>query len=348
MIVPEGAILKLDPRDDLMHRPEAASNYNESAYLDLFDATQRVGLWLRLGNRPHENHAEISICIYLPDGSVAFWFARPTISSNDVMDAGGLRIATLEPFKHFVASYDGPVLLLKDPNALGDPKTAFETSPRTTAHVRLQISGISPMHGGEIVNPDGSTFQLDSASSAYRGHLEQYVSGQGELTIGDSHFEIAGFGCRDRSWGPRYWQNLYWHKWTPVTFGLDLGVTLALMGQRGLPPFVNGTILRNGTLHTLRQATFESDRAQPSRFTVKLRTDADWSTLQGTILSAVPLRHRRPLPNGGEAVVRIVKSMTSFTFEGRQSLGMSEFLDLLEDGKPVSDTDVHMRRGLNF
>jgi hypothetical protein len=42
--------------------------------------TRKAGGWFRIGNRPNENYAEVSVCVYLPDGRVGFTFARADIS----------------------------------------------------------------------------------------------------------------------------------------------------------------------------------------------------------------------------------------------------------------------------
>ena len=39
--------------------------------------TTKVGGWFRIGNRPNEGYAEISVCLYLPGGRVGFMFGRP-------------------------------------------------------------------------------------------------------------------------------------------------------------------------------------------------------------------------------------------------------------------------------
>jgi hypothetical protein len=63
MIIPPDARLRLDPRDDKSHLPEAAHNFIESGYLDVFGRTHRIRLWLCIGNRPNGCHAEISVCL---------------------------------------------------------------------------------------------------------------------------------------------------------------------------------------------------------------------------------------------------------------------------------------------
>ena len=90
--------IRLEPHDEFNHKPDEASNYNESMYFNVFDHTKKMGGWFRLGNRPNEGYAEMTCCIYLPDGRIGFMFGRPEISTNDVFNAGGMKFEVLEPF----------------------------------------------------------------------------------------------------------------------------------------------------------------------------------------------------------------------------------------------------------
>ena len=58
----KNAHIRLEPEDEYMHPIEAASNFNESMYINLFDHDQACGGWFRVGNRPNEGHAEMSFC----------------------------------------------------------------------------------------------------------------------------------------------------------------------------------------------------------------------------------------------------------------------------------------------
>ena len=83
-------ITVLEPEDEFTHEPDPVPNYNESMYLNAFDLGQEAGGWFRLGNRVNEGHAEMSVCIYLPDGRIGFMYDRPKITTNDEMSAGAV------------------------------------------------------------------------------------------------------------------------------------------------------------------------------------------------------------------------------------------------------------------
>ena len=57
----------------------------------------------------------MSICLYLPDGRIAFMFKRPECTHNDAFDNGGMRFEVLEPFKRVRLSYEGSVCVMKTP-----------------------------------------------------------------------------------------------------------------------------------------------------------------------------------------------------------------------------------------
>ena len=83
--------IRLDPADEYLHSLEEASNFNESMYFNVYDPEVGLGGFFRLGNRANEGYAEMTTCLYLPDGRVAFMFDRPRIEHNDAFDAGGFK-----------------------------------------------------------------------------------------------------------------------------------------------------------------------------------------------------------------------------------------------------------------
>ena len=133
-------------------------------------------------------------------------FGRPTIEANTEMNAGGLKIEVVEPFKRLKVSYSGKALLLERPHEMADPKTAFRENPSVPCTVELDYEGVSPMYGGETVKADGSPLEIDPEKSFAKAHYEQHCTASGVFTVGDERFEISGYGLRDKSWGPRHWQ----------------------------------------------------------------------------------------------------------------------------------------------
>jgi hypothetical protein len=338
MYMPPDSKLHLDPRDEYTHTPEPVSNYNESMYFNAFDTARGIGAWMRLGNRPNEGHAEMSCCVYLPDGRVGFMYGRPKISHNEAMDAGGMRFEVLEPFRRLRVSYEGELLLMDDPHAMADPSGAFKRYPKRPASIALDYEGVSPMHGGEIVALDGSRLEVDPAHAVYRGHTEQNMAVRGHVTVDGVRHPIEGFGYRDKSWGPRHWHSFYWYKWLPVTFGRDFGVLLSVKGRKGKPNNVSGNVLRDGRYEPVIDGHVETvydAHYYPTSFIAQVRTAERAYTLEGKVGALVPLRHKSA-SGDPEAYTRITEGITEYSCEGRTALGMSEYCDLMVKGTPIS------------
>lgn len=331
----------LEPEDEYPHEPDEASNYNESMYLNAFDLEREVGCWVRIGNRVNEGYAEMTVCVYLPGGRVGFTYARPEIGSNDEMRAGGLHIEVVEPFAHLRIAYDGQVCLLDDPLEMADPRTAFTNNPMVPCRIELDVRGISPMYGGRPVRADGTDLPVESEQSFAKAHYEQHTASTGTIEVDGEVLTIDGFGLRDKSWGPRYWQAVTWYRWLPMAFGPDLAMMISLVGGADPtdPPRQRGMVLRDGTYSMITSAEvtseWDDDRYQTS-MTATVRTDDDRAyTVTGEVLSLIPLRNRRTTPDGETLVTRITEAMTRFECDGRRGIGMSEYLDQIVDGEPL-------------
>ena len=130
--------IRLDPEDEYMHTLESATNFNESMYFNVYDPESRVGGFLRLGNRANEGYAELTTCIYLPDGRVAFMFKRPEITHNDAFDAGGTRFEVVTPFEELRTRYDGKLSHCWTSRCRW--RTRGRRSPTTRGSTRTSIS----------------------------------------------------------------------------------------------------------------------------------------------------------------------------------------------------------------
>jgi len=328
----------LNPEDEYCHKPDEAQNYNESMYFNIFDPAQNIGGWFRIGNRVNEGHAEVSACVYLPDGRVGFMFNRPRIDNNDELNAGGMRVQVVEPFKRLRLTYDGKILLLTNPLEMAHPSRAFKNNPLVDCKVDLDYRAVAPMYGGRPVQQDGSDIPMDPEKSFAKAHYEQHIAGTGSFEIGGQRWKIDGFGLRDKSWGPRYWQNISWYRWLPMNFGADFAVMISLIGSADGHVRRSGMVLRDGEYVMIRDARIESEWDE-NWYQTKLRawakTDEREYVVEGRVTSMIPLRNRRKREDGTELVTRITEGMTEYSCDGKTGYGLSEYLDQIVDGKPI-------------
>ncbi|MEO8298203.1 MAG: hypothetical protein ABI574_10410 [Burkholderiales bacterium] len=340
MYMPPNTKLRLDPKDEYTHAPEAVSNYNESMYFNAFDTKAGIGMWVRLGNRVNEGHAEMTCCVYLPDGKVGFMYGRPKIANNDAMDAGGMRFEVLEPFKRLRVTYEGDLLIMTNPHDMADPSSAFKKYPTRPASISLEFEGASPMHGGEILTLDGQPIEVNPETSVYRGHTEQHMAVNGHITVDGQRFDMrGGTGYRDKSWGPRHWHSFSWYKWLPVAFDRDFGLLLSIKPKSGRALPVSGNVLRNGVYEPVIDGRIETDYDEayfPRGLTAWVTTAQGTYVVKGKILTTVPLRHKKVGSTDFSTYTRITESMSEYTCEGRTVLGMTEYCDVMTNGIPLS------------
>jgi hypothetical protein len=328
------------PQDDYMHEPEEASNYNESRYYNWFDRGAGMGGWVRMGNRVNEGYAELTVCLYLPDGRVGFMFKRPKITSNAEHDAGGLRFEVLKPYEEHRITYEGKVCVLDHPRDMAEPREAFANNPHVECAVDLHLTAVGPAQGGEPEWEEGEEKpDLDPEKMFARGHTEQHMRAAGTVTVGGETFEITdGLGLRDHSWGPRYWQNVWWYRWLTVNLGPDLGFAVTLSGDEAGRRHVHGFLYdreRHGDDRwvPIREASLSSDYDDewfPLENRLTVTTDDHTYEVEGDVWSNIPLRNRRE-----GMVTRITEGMTRWRHAGLQGAGLSEYLDQIVDDSPV-------------
>ena len=329
--------LRLEPKDEFNHAVDDVINFNESVYANSIDAAQKVGGWMRLGNRVNEGYAELSVCLYLPDGRVACQFGRPEIANNDAFDAGGLRYACKTPFESIEMSYEGEVMVLEDPSVLRDPKTMFKTAPRAQASVHFDIRGLSPMHGGEPTAPEHEQLMYYGPQFS-RGHFNQHTTSKSVIRVGDEEWTLDGLGWRDHSWGPRYWQVI----WAYRLFLATLSEDRAFMLLKNLYP--DGSARRLGVLMVDGEyeevtdmdviTTKWSDDHDPVEVEITARTANRRAVIGCKVLTMAPLRNRRKVDDEW-VLSRVAEGFTEYTWDGRTGIGMMEYIERIEDGKAV-------------
>lgn len=317
-----------------MHELGDEPNFNESMYFNVFDATRRIGGFFRLGNRANEGSGEMTTCIYLADGRVAFMFERPEISANDAFAAAGMHFEVVEPFKELRVAYEGTVVLLDDPLELADPRTAFTSNPHVSCSVELTYTGTAPMFGGE---PDGPS-ELPGEEFA-RGHYEQLVAASGSIVVDGEHNEVRGHGLRDHSWGPRNWQAPWYYRWLTANVGADFGFMGSRIARRDGPGIRTGFVWDGTAMHHCDdfrlRSEWDDDTNHRTVHAELIAGERRW-TVRGLVMTVVPLRNRRPGTDGTELLTRISEGLTEWHLEdGRIGYGWSEYLDQIVDGRPV-------------
>jgi hypothetical protein len=313
----------LVPADDYTHPLGPEQNFNESMYFNFFDRVRRVGGFVRLGNRANEGRAEMTATLYLPDGRVLFTFGRPPISHNDAFDAGGMRFEVEEPTQRLRTRFDGEVLELSEPRDMADPKRAFAESPRRRVRLDLLHEAVGPMYGGHA---DREESERAAEQQFAKAHYEQHMAVKGEIAVEGASIPIEGFGLRDHSWGPRFWQAIHSYEWLTINFGPDFGAMVSIIRRDPEHERAGGVVVRGDALEPLRSAhvtaEYEPNGLYHRRVLAQLETTGgEKLEVRGEVVSFIPLRNRR-----GGMVTHIGEGMTEWRCGDRVGYGLSEFL----------------------
>jgi hypothetical protein len=314
----------LTPDDDYTHELGPEPNFNESMYFNFFDTKESLGGFVRLGNRANEGQAEMTVCLYLPDGRVLFAFKRPSIADNDAFDAGGLRFEVVEPAQRLRTVYEGSVVELAEPREMADPRKAFADNPSKRVTLDLVHDAVGPLYGQAHDSDDGRPAEQQFA----KAHYEQHMHVTGALIVDGHEHSIDGYGLRDHSWGPRHWQAIHSYEWLTMNFGPELGAMVSVIQRDadGGNARRGGVLIRGDRLVPIVDATVEADYEEGGLYhrAVRARVEtAEGETLEieGEVTGFIPLRNRRE-----GHVTHIGEGMTRWRVGDRVGYGLSEFL----------------------
>lgn len=318
----------LVPEDDYTHELGAESNFNESMYFNFFDTEKRMGGFVRLGNRANEGRAEMTVALYRPDGTAMFMFKRAEIDNNDAFDAGGLSFEVLEPTQKLRTVYRGSVLDLQEPRVLTDPKAAFTQNPAKKIELDLVHDAVGAMYGG---SKDKHESDRPAEEQFGKAHYEQHMAVSGSLKVDGEVIQLSGFGLRDHSWGPRYWQAIASYEWLTMNFGADLGFMVSVIRRDADNVRRGGVMIRGDELTPLVYADVTAEYEDDTHFHRTVRADVKTKDgeelrIDGKVLGFIPLRNRR-----GGMTTQIGEGMTEWTLGNQKGYGLSEFLRTMED-----------------
>ena len=122
--------------------------------------------------------------------------------------------------------------MLDEPLQMANPRKAFTENPWVDVRDQLTQRGVSPMYGGEPVQRRRLTLPERSFRRLRRGHYEQHMAVEGTIRVGDEEWPVEGYGLRDHSWGPRFWQAPWWYRWLTANFGDDFGFVVSVITSR--------------------------------------------------------------------------------------------------------------------
>ncbi|HVO46805.1 MAG TPA: hypothetical protein VMT29_10770 [Steroidobacteraceae bacterium] len=311
------------PEDDYMHPLSEHPQHNESMFFNFFDTRQGLGGFVRIGNRANEQHAEMTLCVFLPGGDVLMQWGKPRIDSNERFDAAGMKMRVIEPGRRLGVSFAGKAVRIRNPDDMREPGKAMRNNPAFDCRLELEASGTGPMIGDREGSVDAVIF-LEGV-----GHYQQPMSYRGELVVGNDRWELNALGVRDHSWGPRIWHSIYRDRSLWLTSGPQLTVIACKTWlDSAKPPDEMGCVIENGRVTRLRSITMRSHFRPGTYYHDEVRldvvdVDGRPMSFDGKVLTYVPLRHRRE----GQETVYLGQAMTSFTFGKQTILGLSEYFD---------------------
>ncbi|MFT4081137.1 MAG: hypothetical protein QM638_00990 [Nocardioides sp.] len=311
--------------DEALHEPGPEPDWNESAFFHLVETDGRSGSLFRIGRRVNEQRAEVTALRLMDDGSALVGFDRPAISGNDAWRAGALDF--VREAGEWRVTFDGTLSHLAKGEAFADPGAALRSSPRVDTRFELAATDVAPAyrtsadgtyHGGEAIAKD---------------HYAGVARVHGRVTIDGESREMAGFGFRDHSWGPRNWQAIDCWRWAYGQLDGDNLFSVVVMWHDGQPD-VAGIAVRNGRPEVIREARVRTTYgARPTFYAdgVKVVIPHPEGEITATFRSTsrLPLRHRK-----GEEILRIVEQLAEVSIDGTPGVGWFETCDRMSDGTP--------------
>ncbi len=310
-------------KDDYTHPLGPEPNFNESMYFNFFDRARSAGGFLRLGNRANEGRAEMTLTLFMPDGSVLFQYDKPQIANNDAMDAGGMRFEVIEPLEKLRTVYEGGAVHLADPTQMADPRKAFTENPKKKVRVDLIHEAAGPAYG----STGARHTVVDPEKEFAKAHYEQHMRVHGTIDVDGVTSEIEGLGLRDHSWGPRYWQAIHSYRWLTINFAPDFGMMVSTVSRDPEHRTQAGVVYRGDKMEQIVGVDIETvfdDGGLYHRDLVAhlVLGSGEKLDVTGKVMGFIPLRNRRD-----GMTTHVGEGMTEFRCGDAVGYGLSEYLD---------------------
>lgn len=321
--------------DDLQHPVQSSAAWSESYYFNFYDASRRTGGFTRIGIRPNEGTMDGVVVLFLPGGGMALaHHVREQRSNTDDIDVGGLRFDLVEPLARWRVTFAGLALMLAEPSRLTDPSALGDQRPGELVF-DLAFEALSPAVAGGVEKVAEQEAARAGETVAF-GHFEQAGRFTGTVTVDGQACPFAGYGNRDKSWGPREWQAPRYWRWFSANFGDDLAFGGARVGSAARDVAAGWRWASGQEPSPITAVEVTSDLAADGFTHVRtvldlLDSDGGRHHLEGEVLHIVPL------PSGRDGVRTLVnEAVVRWTYGERTGYGISEYLHQLgPDGAPL-------------
>ena len=310
-------------KDDYTHALGPEPNFNESMYFNFFDRARSAGGFLRLGNRANEGRAEMTVTLFMPDGSVLFQYDKPQIADNDAMNAGGMRFEVIDPLEKLRTVYEGGAVHLADPKQMADPRKAFTENPKKRVKVDLVHEAAGPAYG----STGARHTVVDPEKEFAKAHYEQHMRIHGTIEVDGVTTQIDGLGLRDHSWGPRYWQAIHSYRWLTINFAPDFGMMVSTIWRDPEHRSQGGVVYRGDKMDQIVGVDIETVFDEGGLFHRDLVAhlalgSGEKLDVTGKVMGFIPLRNRRD-----GMTTHVGEGMTEFRCGDAVGYGLSEYLD---------------------
>ncbi len=225
------------------------------------------------------------MCLYLPDGRVAFMFRRPQVTSNDAFDAAGMRFEVVEPFVELRVSYEGAAVVLDDPLQMADPRQAFTSNPHTRCAVHLVYRGVRPCSAVSPTSPPNVPARNSPADTT-----NSWSRRPARCTSATSSGSCTASGCATTAGAPATGRPRGTTAGSPATSG-GRSASWARASPDATGPGTRGGFVWDGdTMHLCRdfriRSTWDGDARYHRSIEAELVTDERTWVVRGSVLTA--------------------------------------------------------------
>ncbi|MCB1645010.1 MAG: hypothetical protein KDI36_06135 [Pseudomonadales bacterium] len=316
--------------NELMHPVLGEDAWSESYYFNFIDPKTKLGMFTRMGFRPHNGWADALHVIYLEGKRVAFTYGRRDIGTDlSVYDGdlkvGGLNIICQAAHKQWQLIFDGPAQDIANASILLERSKLRPAGWFTPAHLRMDLNFdcLTPPH---------------FAAAGERGHFEQSGRITGTIQLDDQSWQVDGYGVRDKSWGPRDWgaSGTGGGSSAPVTgpapfinwFSMNFGAEAALGGScfrhadgviRGEGWYQSGTEVKD-LKNVVITSEYEADSIIHTAVVLTGELEGgEKIEITGKVHSVCPTK----IPMAGGATF-VNEGLAEFTWNGKTGFGIAE------------------------